>query len=1038
VAIEQGADELLSLWTRVEAGELTPVQARDEAVGIGARVGEGFCEYLFAGTQLTEALAQDGEWRRGLTLGTLVRASASGITPRTPVADECLFFATAAYIEAAKAVLQDHPDPGLYTAARAVGETDAGRAAANGQPKLQGLLLFRLGAMLLDPYTVGREAGANYEHQHSLWEERARQQDDPALRSLLSAHLSLDESGALVRRPPSESMPVPLDALTMAEDYLRRAVPLVSDERRGRTLKALVQALVFKRFLGGTVDIAEVRSVASDALDALAADEIQPRLAVRALLRVLGISLDEGKPVSEFPDELDTSQIFAWDAIGQAAALELGRDPAKGLEILARRKQLTGPWDNPRLREAHYKMELSFLLKRDAPDWVTANAVRDRSISRVSARALKEATAPPRGSTARSRAAACLAVIAMAAEFDEEHIAIAQQERHRLSTIDPTFVQEHQQTIVWAIANLHEGEAVNHVRTGNHRHALHEYTVAAGLFLASGLPTRALHCCRGVEDMLKRGGITDLSELTERLKDWAGLLELLMPEAAREILRPVYGRAIWVALERKDPDVVLTLLQLAKGFVSSAWMIQGTSGFTLSEDEKEQLAKARELERELPDTESPLRPADGYGPFTEDLMLVALAGMAEETPATTVRDRLANLERQFEKQLVRHLAETLQAAPTTVTFEEIRRALDDRTVLLQLYYGPSLGDDVMALSVIMTAGSANFGFDTADTGWWTRTYSSEGHSLTVGPWGPWVADLREGLAIDPRPRLVIPPVREALAELPELFWRPLTGHLAELRKQGKDQLIIVPFAETHVCPLHLAGTGEGVLADDWTVSYALGISDVVRPAPTRPPGTRLRKAGAAFGMTYEGNLRISEIRSSRAEVSAVAALMRTEPVMDAAATSSAVKRALEECRWVHIRAHGRHNVAAPFLQTLFLSPADGSDGRLRAHEIFELDLRGLEVVTLGACETSLTRVDYTDNSRGLTPALLAAGANAVVGGLWDVRADASTEFYTAFYQALINDGAGVREAYARAQQNIRQTFPAYRDWGAFVLTGGTT
>lgn len=80
---------------------------------------------------------------------------------------------------------------------------------------------------------------------------------------------------------------------------------------------------------------------------------------------------------------------------------------------------------------------------------------------------------------------------------------------------------------------------------------------------------------------------------------------------------------------------------------------------------------------------------------------------------------------------------------------------------------------------------------------------------------------------------------------------------------------------------------------------------------------------------------------------------------------------------------------APLFQTVFLAPGDNGDGTLRAHEVLGLDLRGLEPVTLGACETALGRIDLSDNLRGLPAALLLAGARAVIGTLWEVSGDAS-------------------------------------------------
>ena len=101
-----------------------------------------------------------------------------------------------------------------------------------------------------------------------------------------------------------------------------------------------------------------------------------------------------------------------------------------------------------------------------------------------------------------------------------------------------------------------------------------------------------------------------------------------------------------------------------------------------------------------------------------------------------------------------------------------------------------------------------------------------------------------------------------------------------------------------------------------------------------------------------------------------------------------------------------------------------------------LDLRGLRLVTLSACETALGRFDRADNLRGIPAALFLAGVRSIVGTLWEARATAAEVFFVALYQQLMTGRATIARAYRAAQEETRQAFPAYRDWGAFVLMGG--
>jgi CHAT domain-containing protein len=107
---------------------------------------------------------------------------------------------------------------------------------------------------------------------------------------------------------------------------------------------------------------------------------------------------------------------------------------------------------------------------------------------------------------------------------------------------------------------------------------------------------------------------------------------------------------------------------------------------------------------------------------------------------------------------------------------------------------------------------------------------------------------------------------------------------------------------------------------------------------------------------------------------------------------------------------------------------------LRAHELLSLDLRGTEMVTISACETSLGRIDTADNPRGLVASLLLAGVRCVVGTLWEVRSDTAADFFTSLYQQ-VKTGVAPREAFTMAQRGTRARYPVYRDWGAFTFVG---
>jgi CHAT domain-containing protein len=298
--------------------------------------------------------------------------------------------------------------------------------------------------------------------------------------------------------------------------------------------------------------------------------------------------------------------------------------------------------------------------------------------------------------------------------------------------------------------------------------------------------------------------------------------------------------------------------------------------------------------------------------------------------------------------------------------------------------------------------------------------------------GFYVGALRRAIQTDPGPLDVDSEAEDLLAHASERYLQVVEGCRDQLDAAGVERLVVVPHWSSRYVPVHLVGPPGQPAAERWTVTYLSNLGQLLSP----PPAGEKRESVGVFGLSYADQPGLPRLDDSAAEAEAIAEVCGTTPMIDEAASEPAVVEALETCRYVHLRAHGRLYVDAPSFHTVFLHPADGHDGRLRAYEVLPLDLTGLELVTLGACETALGRVDQSDNPRGLPAALLLAGARAVIGTMWPVLAGASTYFFTELYRALMEGDGDVVAAFAAAQSATRGQFPQYRDWGAFNLTGG--
>jgi CHAT domain-containing protein len=99
-------------------------------------------------------------------------------------------------------------------------------------------------------------------------------------------------------------------------------------------------------------------------------------------------------------------------------------------------------------------------------------------------------------------------------------------------------------------------------------------------------------------------------------------------------------------------------------------------------------------------------------------------------------------------------------------------------------------------------------------------------------------------------------------------------------------------------------------------------------------------------------------------------------------------------------------------------PEGVDDGILTAQEISRLDLRGLDLVALSACETGLGEITG-DGVFGLQRGFKKAGAQSILMSLWKVDDTATQMLMTQFYTNLTS-GMSKRKSLLEAQRYVRE------------------
>ncbi|MCX6592067.1 MAG: CHAT domain-containing protein [Acidobacteria bacterium] len=251
------------------------------------------------------------------------------------------------------------------------------------------------------------------------------------------------------------------------------------------------------------------------------------------------------------------------------------------------------------------------------------------------------------------------------------------------------------------------------------------------------------------------------------------------------------------------------------------------------------------------------------------------------------------------------------------------------------------------------------------------------------------------------------------------------AYLPDDLRRGVRHVIVVPDGWLATVPFVFPGIAVSTLP----------AARLLRDATANSQDSRRPAMALAAAQNQDG---LPPLPGAAAEVKVVEATLSLPWRSLAARTApgelgkTALLRELPGLQVLHVAAHAVVDTERPNRSRLVLA-----DSTLSAGEFEKLDLGGLDLVTLSACQTAQGRLVAGDGVQSLTAAFLRAGAHSVVASLWPVSDAAALEFMRQFYAALAH-GHGKAEALRIAQQRLRDSGGALaepRHWAAFVLHG---
>ncbi len=246
------------------------------------------------------------------------------------------------------------------------------------------------------------------------------------------------------------------------------------------------------------------------------------------------------------------------------------------------------------------------------------------------------------------------------------------------------------------------------------------------------------------------------------------------------------------------------------------------------------------------------------------------------------------------------------------------------------------------------------------------------------------------------------------------------------------RLFVVPHGPLHYLPFQALHDGRGYLIERSALTVW----------PSSAVGARLLTRGSApapvllgFGNpTTDKNV---PLPGAEREVQQVAKLFsQSEVFVQQEATKARFKAGTNRANIVHVAAHAELDDVDPLFSRILFAATSTEPGLLEAREIYPLDLRGVRLITLSACESGLGRVARGDEIIGFTRSLLSAGANSIVASLWPVADDSTDLLMGRLYKELAAGRdlmASMQMAQLEVQKNRRFAHPFF--WAPFNVIG---
>jgi len=257
---------------------------------------------------------------------------------------------------------------------------------------------------------------------------------------------------------------------------------------------------------------------------------------------------------------------------------------------------------------------------------------------------------------------------------------------------------------------------------------------------------------------------------------------------------------------------------------------------------------------------------------------------------------------------------------------------------------------------------------------------------------------------------------------------PLTNYLAELCVPKETSLLFMPQGGLSLLPLHAAGYELDekwhYFIDDYAVTYVPSISLLTANEKRLPIHAEMQTPTLLSVMQPEmkgKNGAVSRLLNAELEATAVASCFtHTTPLHNKQATLQATITQMPAHDYLHFNCHGTYDWNSVMKSGLLLA----NDEMLTLHDVLELILHNVRLITLSACETGIPEVNQSpDEYIGLPGGFLQTGIPGIVSTLWTVSESSTAIFMAYFYEKHIKAQLPPAVALRKTQVWLRNSTP---------------